>query len=177
MRNFLVAVFSILVFSACQKDSLDEMSNTNQEPQIQAKSYSGVQNALWPYFQRFEEEAAFRGLTIDLANGAIEGIIREIPQDHVAGSCNYNSQRTDLVTIDKEFWDYSSDLNREAVVFHELGHCKLIRDHREGGDASGNCISLMASGTENCRQLYTQAFRNDLLDELFDPRFQGDWFD
>jgi len=175
MRTLLVAILTIIIFSACRKDNLQDFNNINEEdPQL--RSYPNVEEALWIYFQRFEEEAALRGITIDLSDGEIHGVIREISQEHVAGSCNFNSHRTDLVTIDREFWDTSSDALREAVVFHELGHCKLVRDHREGSDQSGNCISLMASGTENCRQSYHAANRTNLLDELFDPEFRGDWF-
>jgi len=33
------------------------------------------------------------------------------------------------VTLDRSFWEKSSDLGREALVFHELGHCVLGLGH------------------------------------------------
>ncbi len=176
MRFFLLPILVVVLCSACKKEPVDEMSNEAQNDRL-TKVYPSVEKALWPYFEEFEKEAAVRGIAIDLSDGEIHGVIQEITQEHIAGTCNYNSHRTDLVTIDKEFWDSSPDLLREAVVFHELGHCRLVRDHREGSDDNGNCISLMASGTESCRQFYSAAIRTALLDELFDPTFQGDWFD
>jgi hypothetical protein len=38
-----------------------------------------------------------------------------------------NGQRK--IEIDAQFWDEADDLTREELLFHELGHCVLNRDH------------------------------------------------
>jgi hypothetical protein len=34
-----------------------------------------------------------------------------------------------LVTIDEKKWERLNEMARESLVFHELGHCLLARDH------------------------------------------------
>lgn len=42
------------------------------------------------------------------------------------------SREHNQVVIDKDYWEYSSKIEREALVFHELGHCVLDKEHTEG---------------------------------------------
>ncbi len=60
---------------------------------------------------------------------------------------------------------------REFVVFHELGHCDLGRDHRDEAFDNGVCVSIMRSGLGDCRDYYHPRTREGYLDELFDPAF------
>lgn len=34
-----------------------------------------------------------------------------------------------MIQIDQEYWDIASEKSRESLMFHELGHCDLDRDH------------------------------------------------
>ena len=133
----------IIIFTACQS-----LSNPEQEI-IEEKSYPLADLDLWPHFTKFEEEAAQRGLNFDLRALEITGIIEDIPSENVAGTCQYGIH-IHKVTVDENFWRNSSHLIRELVVFHELGHCVLFQDHRDGSDGRGNCLSLMNSGTTDC---------------------------
>lgn len=161
----------LLIALGCQRDEEVAIDATQQ-----AKSYPNVNRELWIYFQRFEEEAARRGLEIDLVAEKITGVIENIPADRVLGSCNFRPNRPNHLIIDEEFWNAASDRFREFVVFHELGHCSLFRDHREDVLVNGACSSIMRSGTGNCRDNYTEFTRNFYLNELFDPEFFGDIF-
>lgn len=129
--------------------------------------YPDVDEALWPYFQRFEDEAAARGLKVDLADAYITGYLSDISTSQVIGQCSYSSNNPHRVTIDKPFWNQASDLAREFVVFHELGHCYLDRVHDESMDARGICLSIMRSGSGTCRDIYNAATRSGLVSELF----------
>lgn len=166
-----ISLFSLLVglsFISCQKESMVAEQSSN--------SFPGVSEDLWPYFERFEAEASARGISVDLRSQKILGEIAAIAGDGVAGTCNYDSHHPNQVTIDRQFWNASSLLIREMVVFHELGHCELVRDHREAQDTLGRCQSIMASGLGDCFLNYNSSTRAALLDELFDGRFAGDWF-
>jgi len=129
--------------------------------------FPNVDEALWPYFQRFEEEAAARNIEVDLRDAYITGLISDISTNHVLGQCSYSSSNPHLVTIDKPFWNQASDLSKEFVVFHELGHCYLGRLHDESKDARGVCLSIMRSGTGACRDNYNATTRSTLINELF----------
>lgn len=157
--NYFFLLF-ILIFTAC---------NQTEEPVIeeQITSTDEIDAALQPFFTRFEAEAAERGIDIDLAAEGITGVIEEISTEHVAGTCTYGSHLPGDVVIDLEFWNNSSDLIKEMVIFHELGHCFLRRDHAESAFANGTCTSIMRSGTGDCRDNYNSGTREDYIDELF----------
>ena len=158
LRTWLLAGFGLV---SCQVELDHFFGNQNEG------TYPDVDEALWPYFQRFEAEAAARGLTVDLADAYITGHISDIPTNQVIGQCSYSTNDPHRVTIDKPFWDQASDLAREFVVFHELGHCYLARVHDESMDARGICLSIMRSGTGACRDLYNAGTRGGLIQELF----------
>jgi len=170
-----LTIFGLLLLSSCNYLEEEPVPLEEEEPVLNVQSYPGVDEALWPYFTRFEEEARLRGIEVDLVGNAITGVIEELSEDQVAGQCNYNSHHPNHVTIDQSFWQSASDRYREFVVFHELGHCELLRDHREAAHADGSCKSLMRSGAGDCVDNYHPFSRPDYLDELFDPQFRGDW--
>ena len=130
-------------------------------------AYSNVDQRLWIYFQSFEQEAQERGLFFVLKDLNIQGLIEHIDEASVAGHCKYGSHIDNEVTIDSGFWSRSNNTLREFVVFHELGHCVLLRDHDESVLSNGTCESLMRSGVQDCRDNYNTATRDRYLDELF----------
>ena len=148
----------------------------NEEIPEEPVGFANVDEALWDYFDRFEQEAATRGITIDIRSEDITGQISEIHDEDVVGTCNYNYRTPNKVTIDLSFWTRAGDRYREFVVFHELGHCVLYREHRETANANNICESIMRSGTGSCFDNYNRATRSAYLDELFDPKFKGDIF-
>lgn len=151
--------FSMLLLSSCENEPVEPEQNV----------YPEVDQRLWHLFEAFEQEASDRGIEVDLEAVGISGDISSIPEDHVAGQCSYSSAAPGVVTVDEEFWNNSSGLFQEFIVFHELGHCYLGRGHREDVDENGFCISLMRSGLEDCQDNYTSQTREAFLDELFFP--------
>jgi hypothetical protein len=134
------------------------------------KEFINVDERLHTFFERFENEANARGLDIDLNETDITANIEEIDGDGVAGQCFRPNVLTNEITIDESFLNSNaSDLLKELVIFHELGHCFLQREHREDSFPTGACISIMRSGVGDCRDNYTDAFRATYIDELFDP--------
>ena len=157
--------------SACKSDDEETLPD---EPL--AREFPGVDERLWPFFIRFEDEAAERGVIIDLAEEGITGVIVPIDEDNVAGTCNFNRNVPNHVMVDEDFFNRANVVFREFVVFHELGHCTLFRDHLETEDANGICTSIMRSGVEGCRDNYSFITRDSYLDELYDDQFRGDIF-
>ena len=154
--------------SITPQNNKEEMTETIIE---EAKSFAGVHQSLWVYFEAFEKEAAQRGVTIDLQKSEITGVIQDLEGERVAGQCNYHSLHPNHVIIDEEFWANASDLLKEMVVFHELGHCELARGHREATGNRGDCLSIMRSGAGKCIDNYRFATRKAYLDELFNDAF------
>ncbi len=159
-------ILSLLFFSACQKDT----AFIEEEPTAvieTTKSYANTPVELWEYYQRFEEEAALRGENIDLNSKNLTAEIMEIEDYGVAGTCSFSSHAPNHIVIDESFFNQTSELLKEMVIFHELGHCVLFRGHNEATYANGTCASIMRSGVEGCRDNYRTSTRKVYLDELF----------
>ena len=157
-----IAILCIgLMILGCSQDSVEEV--------VEPVTFPNVDEQLVPYFERFQQEAAARGISVNLATAGIEGVVEEIDEQHVAGQCSYNRfNNPRLVTVDASFWRRSSNLFKEFIVFHELGHCYLNRGHLESSFSNGVCTSIMRSGVGDCFDNYNQNTRDYYLDELFE---------
>ncbi len=162
-----IVIFVFLVFfGACLEEDLESPANES----VRERVFPGVDPALWPHFRAFEDAALARGYRVDLAATNIVGTIEEIHEQNIAGSCSYGGRsNTKDVVVDKSFWDRANNLYREYIVFHELGHCYLFRDHLDACFANRTYVSLMRSGNGNCRDNYSFQTRDYYLDELFEP--------
>lgn len=127
-----------------------------------------VDEALQPYFERFDQEARLRGFDFSIEMEELEADIIGIDRDGVLGQCHYSEQAPNIVEVDDEFWASATDLEKEYVVFHELGHCVLGRNHDDGRNGDGTCSSIMQSGLTSCRVSYNAANRAAYIDELFE---------
>ena len=128
-----------------------------------------IHEELEPYYVIFEEEAAKRGVVFDNEVEQIEGYLQNIVENGVIGACRRNDgpDRPRSIFVDKAYWATATWLEKEYVVFHELGHCFLGLDHDDREDDNGECVSIMASGTTGCRDNYNELTREELIDELF----------
>jgi len=176
---FILSVFLV----ACEKDTFDPSGN--QPPQAPINQDSPVSNpsnensninSIQYYFDLFEEEAFKKGFNIDLEALGIYYTVENIEGEFVAGSCTYNSHAPNKVTIDTDFWQNSTQSAKEMVVFHELGHCVLGRDHREGRDTDGFCISIMRSGDGSCKDTYSAQTKEYYMLELFNEFYFNELF-
>ena len=153
--RLIIIITTIVLFNSCRQDA------------DQIIEISVVDEALQPYFLKFEQEASLRGVTIDATFDEIEATIENINDGNVVGQCRYNSHYPNEIRIDRQYWQKAGTLGREYVVFHELGHCYLDRGHSEASTVNGTCISIMASGTGTCHNRYSASTREAYLDELF----------
>lgn len=101
-----------------------------------------VQDAeITPYIQEFEKRST------EYYNGGIsaQGInyyFEDWGYNQIAGVCwRKGSERR--IIINTAYWKNYSHDTREILVFHELGHCALYRDHVEIKDKNGTPISIM----------------------------------
>ena len=58
-------------------------------------------------------------------------------------------------------------MEKEFIIYHELGHCFLDRDHLDEANADGSCVSIMHSNPGVCFFELKSENREDYLDELF----------
>jgi hypothetical protein len=152
-----------MYFIRCIIISLLMMSITN----CSVESSSEVDAELVYYFQLFEEEAVSRDISIDMSSILVSGYIENIETRGTLGQCKSYSDGSQTVVIDDNYWQRADDYEKEYIVFHELGHCVLGRDHNNVRDDEGICESIMQSGNNLCTSNYNDMTREQLLDELF----------
>lgn len=150
-KLFIMAIMSsLLFFTGCSNEDTVE---TDSE--------------LEPYFQIFAEEAALRGFTVDYEAARIEGLLQDIPDSNVQGQCFRNEEKPRKVIVDREYWENADESQKQFIIFHELGHCFLNREHLDVSDINGTCLSIMHSSPGVCNFELNEDNRKDYLNELF----------
>jgi len=155
LRYFIGLLILIMLYS-CEKDEAPVVVEVDARLQF--------------YFDRFAEEGATRGVIVDYDSIKISGKIENIDNtSRVAGQCQSNSIDPNVIVVDLNFWNGSNEIEREFVIYHELGHCYLDRDHLDEANDDGTCVSIMHSGTGDCTNVFNSTTKRALLDELFNP--------
>ena len=149
---YTLFVIFVLFLSACNKDDND-IVETDLE--------------LIPYFDMFAEEGLERGLLVDYEAERIEGLLQFINDGNILGKCFQNEVKPRKVIIDINFWNQANEYEKQFLVFHELGHCFLLRGHDNSLDSDGNCVSIMRASVDACDFNFDDSTREAYLDELF----------
>jgi hypothetical protein len=147
MKKLLYISLSILLFS-CSKDR-------DALPPIPAK--------IKPYVESFLREAKQRGVLVSVYN------INFVATDASLGESGYYDAASHTLSIDTTSNKFL--FNAEALVFHELGHGVLKRDHKTGSlsNPEHDILSLMdCCGDVNYFGEYSYK-RVYYVDELFNP--------
>jgi hypothetical protein len=117
-----------------------------------------------PYVQKFEQESEVVGAPVKVTDLKVQ--FGEMKDERENGVCEVFEDETPTITINKEAWDTMTDADREALMFHELGHCVLRRNHVTEVSADGTPVSLM-----NPYRIQTEIFvenQDYYIHELFD---------
>ena len=154
MTRFAVVIALFVLLASCQKAE-------STQPEVV------VDPAFEAFFERFEAEGEARGMEVDLRSEAIGAIFSSQLAAGQAGLCTQYTSGVAIIEIKPSAWSGASDLQREHLIFHELGHCYLGRSHYDEADARGFCVSIMQSGEGACRYHYRNDTRAEYLDELF----------
>lgn len=181
--RYKVLLVSLFVMSlvGCRKDS-DSTTVYKVSPVFQS------------YLDSFIAEGKQRGVTLTLSNLIIE--FGTATDEGNCGTCRQTVsdptvQRIIVIDTTGVCWGDVTEDTREALVFHELGHCLLKRiAHKDATLPNGDLASLMNSqgdmalyaicsydigGTngEECNKKYRRSY---YIDELFNENAPApDW--
>jgi len=150
MRNI---IFIALLLSACG----------TQEPE-RSRSANGVVavSSFKSYLNIFLDQASQRGVYVDVDSLIVDfSDIHITDKENVLGVCYLSPGSPPVVNIDRVHWRSLGLVERQLLLFHELGHCLLHRDHVED-----STISIM-----NPYLISAQTFSKNeegLMSELFD---------
>lgn len=132
------------------------------EPSTQVlKGPSDVDPAVNLEVWAFELEWGHQVTGVAVGFGDVDGAL----SDGTIGVCSVLpwSRR---VTLDTTWWVEADAAGREALVFHELGHCVLDRGHDDSTHEDGRPKSVMASEITLVKWAWSH-HRQEYVDELF----------
>lgn len=87
-----------------------------QEDKISYK----IESEFIPYVERFEQQIGVN-VQMDISWGNLV--------DPIVGVCIKYTDGYKEIQINQTAWNNYEEFNKEEVIFHELGHCILDRDH------------------------------------------------
>ncbi len=151
----LLILFFVVTILSCTK-------NTEPKPII-------IDATFQKYVDTFLAEGKKRNIELNLSD---EGITVQFGNTDLNGKTygGITFQATHTININKTYWDNSSELYRETLMLHELGHLLLKRIHKSTVLGNNEAQSLMASSDDSNfkSQAIYQGFRKKYyLDELF----------
>lgn len=113
-----------------------------------------------PYLDLFIQEGAIHGRDIVVNDLIIK--FEHIDEEKVLAVCRRtdNDALAPVIAVDPDKWAKLLLIQHEALIFHELGHCILKRDHLEG-------MSIMDPYLLSTKKIAENEAK--LLAELFDP--------
>ncbi len=149
ITNHFLNYFSILAFflQSCHKDN--------------------IPSEFQKYVDSFIAEGAKRGLKLHSDNLTV----KFNPNENGASQCT--NLGTQEILINKPFWNSFNELERESLIFHELGHCILGLNHDNCLLLDGTSESMMCGiggscSIDYCFYPYGGMRREYYLDQLFD---------
>ena len=125
------------------------------------KSTIWVHPELQPYVNSFLQEGNKRSIPVYIENLiATFGVM----EDDTWGTCHFNND-VPYITISADAWHGIVETSKEILMYHELGHCLLGRNHRNDKDMAGINVSIM--GEYALQYRHYEARRDDFVNELF----------
>lgn len=122
-------------------------------------------NGFEGYIQLFEQEAAMHGKLIKIDDISI---VYKVLENDKNGSIKLaqcrmpNKSYSPRIEVDPIKWKKLTTVGRMLVIFHELGHCVLLYDHRD------EYLSIMNTYLMDPKQFTKN--ENLYMDELFNPQ-------
>jgi hypothetical protein len=164
--KFILVFFLLLGIISCE-------TTEDPTPSPEQEDFPDLQI----FLDRFEDEAKLRGFNFNLSGMDVAYVDEiRISQDEVYCGIGYirhpqTGKRTVLISKSANCdWANKTDIQRENLFFHEMGHALLNLPHDDALKCDGRPLSLM---TETFNQFFIYKenepeLRTYYLDELFD---------
>ncbi len=122
------------------------------------------------YLNSFVREAELRGHDFSNIRQGLIIKFTDLPYNKAGSSQSFLFRKT--IKLAPLIWKQMNDRQREMLVFHELGHCVLGRQHKNDELLLGECASIMKEGGENTcvDNVFSESWRRYYIDELFNPQ-------
>ena len=115
--QFKLVLVAIVVITACGKKELN---------------ITGFES----YVSSFEAAASSQGRSLKIEDLTIEF---GTPASASADATCFQGTGVPRIVVDKAKWDAMPEGKRTALLFHEMGHCVLEREHKPGNGRANAC--------------------------------------
>ncbi|WP_127717100.1 hypothetical protein [Halobacteriovorax sp. HLS] len=163
MKQLLLMTFLLLTFTGCgvaSQKHIQHISGTRQ--------FASSDSTFKPYTDSFTSNARKYLNQPSFNIGDIPVNFGDTSNENFDGVCNSYSDGTKEVIIKKSWWDKASSYQREVMIYHELGHCSLNREHdseilsKDSYSVKGSIMNPVIPGSAH----YVQ-YKTSYLTELF----------
>lgn len=84
-----------------------------------------IEDEFKPYYRDFRTQARY----FDAKIYPRIGVIFSFPlEEGIAADCSYNKFTT-TIRVNSKYWKVHSEEEKAMILYHEMGHCYLKRDH------------------------------------------------
>lgn len=122
MRRLLLIVI-VLVTSSCG------LILDGDVKEGQTRQFSETNSVLLPYVVSFEEQAKVQLSDDKFKVGDVPVNFGDTTDTKYDGVCIKYPDGTREILLKKKWFDKASEVQKEILIFHELGHCRLNRKH------------------------------------------------
>jgi len=127
-------ILLLFILASCGKNPFDDdhkHNPFNRDPRTNITSDATFD----PYVEQFEEDYGQYIGDIPINFAKLE--------DQKIGVCYTWDSGHAEVEIDPDFWKVATELEKKALIYHELGHCELGRDHYDDIREDNCAVSIM----------------------------------
>lgn len=155
--KLLVFIF-ILAFQACAQPKVDGIQDNRYDT----------------YYDRFKADAQKENVNVNPYDIPIY-TVDEIKSNNLNSNYYIGAQCSmyyKYITVNNKVWQKVTETCKEQIIYHELGHCLLLRDHKDDKiTLNGELMpaSLMISINLPCVYDSTYQNRDYYIHELFHP--------
>jgi hypothetical protein len=143
-------LISVFLLDTCKKETVE------------------IENDFQQYYDSFIQIANEKKINLP----TIKTIIQFTDDSNAPSGACYQNPTTKTIKINRAVWElYETNLNgRENIIFHELGHCLLNREHDNSTLSNGEFKTMMIGTTGGTASFlnYRGIRRKYYIDELFD---------
>jgi hypothetical protein len=165
MNKILSLLFILMITSmtSCGLPLLGDNKNKKG-----TRDFSTSDPTFSSYIQQFEQEGKTRTGDTNFIVGDIPIQFGDTENENYRGVCQTFTDGTQQIVIKKSWWDAQSEAYRESLIFHELGHCRLGRDHDNAVvEVSSNQYKTSMMNEYIVTPAHYNAHKSAYLDELF----------
>lgn len=136
------------------------------------RKFSSTDDAFASYISEFEQMGKTLKSDVNFEVGDIPVNFGDIENVDFQGVCYTYTDGSKEIIIRKEWWDGHTDDYRKSLIYHELGHCRLNREHLDDtveslGEGEGEIFKTSMMNSVIVRPRDYNRFTDSYHRELF----------